>query len=258
MRKLKSILFINDFSSIKNKYGYRIKADSLISSSKLSSLSKTDKSILEKINVTDVIDLRSELEIEAAPDLMLNNSNYHRVSILENSDSPVVNKENRLQILIEKMTYPGGVKACVNEYYAKLVTSTLSLNGYKKALEIIKNAKGTVIYHCTQGKDRTGVLSCILLYILGFDRKTIYKNYKRYNKVTLGQTFAYTFGVAIRYFSIKKARSLSYVLVSRKEYLDHAYALILKEYGSIDNYLYKALNITKEDIKELQNKYLEK
>ena len=36
---------------------------------------------------------------------------------------------------------------------------------------------GAVVFHCTAGKDRTGVVSAILLKKLGFDNQTIIDDY---------------------------------------------------------------------------------
>ena len=254
--KIKSIFFINKFDQIRNKDGKKIKPNSLISSSELSSLNNEDINLLKGLNVTDIIDFRSNCEIKHKPDVEIKGVNYYPLHLLTDEDATVVTKENRIHILKEKMKYPGGVKACVCSYYDKLVTSSLGIEGYKKAFEIVKNSKGTVIYHCTQGKDRTGLFTSMLLYILGFDRKSIYKTYKKYNRKTFFKHLGYVLGVMFRYCSIRKAKALSHVLVSRNIYIDHTVAVILRNYGSIDAYLEKALNIRKEDKELLRNKYL--
>ncbi len=43
----------------------------------------------------------------------------------------------------------------------------------KDVFKTIANASGGVLYHCTAGKDRTGVVSAILLSFLGVSEEDI-------------------------------------------------------------------------------------
>ena len=76
------------------------------------------------------------------------------------------------------------------ESASKAFTKSLA-DGYQKMLydspELIAGAvktvvqclnKGGVLFHCTSGKDRTGVLSAVLLTLLGADREDIVAEYQ--------------------------------------------------------------------------------
>ena len=47
----------------------------------------------------------------------------------------------------------------------------------KKVLELAAEEKGVMLYHCTTGKDRTGILTALLLSIAGVDRNDIIADY---------------------------------------------------------------------------------
>lgn len=44
-------------------------------------------------------------------------------------------------------------------------------------------SKGSVLWHCTEGKDRCGLLSAVLLLTLGVKRSTIMEDYLLTNRV---------------------------------------------------------------------------
>ena len=47
----------------------------------------------------------------------------------------------------------------------------------KKIIDIIMSAESRVMYFCSAGKDRTGVVSAIILKRLGFDDQAIINDY---------------------------------------------------------------------------------
>ena len=58
--------------------------------------------------------------------------------------------------------------------YRGITLSEESKEAYAKFLKLVlENEKGSVLFHCTSGKDRTGIASLLLLHILGVDKETI-------------------------------------------------------------------------------------
>lgn len=48
-----------------------------------------------------------------------------------------------------------------------------------KIVNTVMNAETNVMYFCTAGKDRTGVVSAVILKRLGFDDETIIEDYMK-------------------------------------------------------------------------------
>lgn len=76
-------------------------------------------------------------------------------------------------------------------YFYQMSTQYVQRNNARRSIdkvsEIIKtiiNSEKIVLFNCTAGKDRTGIISAILLLILGIDKDTIVKDYMYTNKVS--------------------------------------------------------------------------
>ncbi len=116
-------------------------------------LSEKDLNKLKEMNVKNVIDLRYPNEAAKAPNRLkdLDWVKYHNITI-------AVNRKYSL--------YDSYVKALECK---KLI---------KKIFETIADAKeGTILFHCTYGKDRTGILSMLILGIANVRNEDIVKNY---------------------------------------------------------------------------------
>ena len=65
-----------------------------------------------------------------------------------------------------------------NNKYTNYLEYTGEENVIKKLFDIISQAgEGAVLFHCVGGKDRTGVLSLLLLGLVNVDTKSIIENY---------------------------------------------------------------------------------
>jgi len=61
----------------------------------------------------------------------------------------------------------------------------------EKIISTIMNADGNVLYFCTAGKDRTGVVSAIILYKLGYDEEIIISDYMKSKENMMDLLLAY-------------------------------------------------------------------
>jgi protein-tyrosine phosphatase len=108
--------------------------------------------------------------------------------------------------------------------YPRYVTESARRAAFAKALRAAAAAKGTVLIHCTAGKDRTGWTVAMLMYAIGATEAQVKAEYLR----TAGTDIA--------------------VLQAG---LDQA----LADYGSIDAYLRSGLGLTDADFTKLKAKF---
>ncbi len=70
------------------------------------------------------------------------------------------------------------------ELYPSLVLSEFSQLQYATFLNLIlETEEGAVLWHCSQGKDRTGIGAALILAILGAGRETIVQDFDRSNDI---------------------------------------------------------------------------
>lgn len=111
--------------------------------------------------VTTVIDLRREDETTARPNPFRGNPvvAYHNVSLFDALDPAAMTGENVLHDL----------------YVAALTTRHGAI---AEVLTLITEApEGAVLFHCTAGKDRTGLIAALVLSLAGVEATRIVEDY---------------------------------------------------------------------------------
>lgn len=110
---------------------------------------------LEERNIRTLVDLRSEEEVHRKPcPLALRQGFiYHHLPVTGGGDTPKSRDH-------------------LHRVYAGMVDGQMEC-----ILNVILRAKTNVMYFCTAGKDRTGVVSALLMKKLGCDEKTIIADY---------------------------------------------------------------------------------
>jgi protein-tyrosine phosphatase len=165
----------NSISNFRDLGGYQTRNGDVVAwhhifrSGQLNHMTESDFNILSKeLGVTSVIDLRSDLEIKKDGLGRLTNLpiQYHNISLIPDSGDRKANIER----------YKGFTD--MGQYYAHLVQKPDVGEKLIEALEIIAEpANHPLVYHCAGGKDRTGILTIILLSIMGVPDDDIIADY---------------------------------------------------------------------------------
>ena len=169
---------------------------------------------LLKYGVNTVIDLRDEAEANRNPSVFkfLDGVDYHHACLLEFNPAAVETFGTDLEKSYEYS---------IEHHKA----------GYKKALEAIANAKdGCIMYHCYFGKDRTGLLSVILLHIAGACIEDIIADYQ------VSYTYLLPF-IQKTFADGSPWSSGEDFFKSEADTIAQLIAFINSKYGSIDSYL---------------------
>ena len=146
--------------------GRRTRFRSFVRSDDLSRLSAEGERMLRSYGVRTVVDLRWPEELREHPSVYQHEPGdvrYHHVSLLHESEeawrlgTPVVPKE------------------CWNRMVMEHAPRELA-----RTLTIMADAEpGTVLFHCAAGKDRTGLISSLLLAIAGVPTVSMAEDYAR-------------------------------------------------------------------------------
>ena len=216
-------------------FGYKnVKKGLLFRSATLSDLSKEDQNILIKNNIKTIVDLRGDGERKAKPDTQINGIDNISISLSVISDAKLVK-------------YKGLTLPDLIDCYRQMVAPQLK-ETWSKIFDILLNSDGGVLFHCSQGKDRTGVVSAMILCALGVDKETIFEDYllTNQNPVFFGN-----------HDLPKEAQEiLADYFSAKSEYLNASFDYIEETYGSFDEFLYQCCSLDDKKISALKSKYL--
>ena len=130
---------------------------------------------------------------------------------------------------------------------------------YSKFLDLLLNTPGGFLFHCSAGKDRTGIGGALILHALGVEKKVILEDYLLSNKSVelLARTRARLRENGIEKKLPAEARESIVRIFSGVEpiYLNSAFEAIEKVYGDLDNYM-SELDFGKSKIAMLREKLL--
>ena len=256
--RIKGLSLLDDLGNTKTSEGKRIKLRSIFRSSNLAKIAKEQEDLLyNKYHVHHVIDFRTDEEAEHFPELQDSKINYYHFPMLENHENKMITKENRLGILKEMSKEKGGAKQSMIKFYSLLATSPKAQKAYRDFIDVLLKAKEdeAVVFHCTQGKDRTGIAMMLILTILGVDKETIHKKYMAYNRLRWNFRFWVSVGM-ILVKSPRLALNLDRIIGTRKAYIESTYHAIEENYQSVDNYIRNVIGVNEEEINLLRLKYL--
>ena len=158
--------------------GSKMKRNLLFRCAKLSTLNQDDISSLETLNPYAVIDFRDPKEINKAPDNLSK-------KLLNKYISLPISASTLGRMVAQKKIEGDNVKT-----YEKVMEESYKLyinnhkHVWKEFIKILLNSDNNpVIFHCSAGKDRTGIASFIIQRILNSSMELIYKNYLLSNKL---------------------------------------------------------------------------
>lgn len=252
--KLTGCKNVRDLGGIPVKDGI-VKSGKFIRGACLDALTKNDiLKLVNDYNLSTIIDLRTEREKLDRPDIEISNVKYMHMPIFNNRFPGITHetqedfdrdfKEYKLDLA--KM-YGGMLKEEYLEKVANIVRTIVNLPDNEYA----------VFFHCTEGKDRTGLIAALILLILGADRQAIIENYLETNKINQKKAEKIYWKVRILGRNKEKAQNMRNIFLAKIEYINVAFDVIDKDWKDLDDFIENGLKITKEEIKNLKEKVIE-
>ena len=245
------MLLYRDLGGIKNKEGKTIKPNMIVRGKSLYKINRKEIEQIRKYKLSKVIDLRTAVEADEKPNTIIDNIKYLHMPIFKEKTAGITHEkeENKLKMLMNMVS--------IENLYKLMVTDEYSIGQLKNIIhEIINSDTYPVPFHCTAGKDRTGVVAMLLLNILDVDEKTIMSNYLEINKTHKPKANLFYALINILMWNKELAiKARSYYMV-HESYLQTAIESIKEKYGTIDNYIKEALGVTDEMKQAFKNKVL--
>ncbi|MEJ6347975.1 tyrosine-protein phosphatase [Holzapfeliella sp. He02] len=240
-----------------NREHLTIKPHKLIRSGHLGQLTANDVQFLESYGVAYVMDFRTDHEIEAMPDCTIQRAEYIKNPVF--SEAVAKHAIRTVDIAKNKIDDPQfGYQHLINCYH-DIILSEHSRNAYRTFFDyLLKNNQDdrALLYHCSEGKDRTGMATIFLLSALDFDIETIKKDYLLTNSATTAYLESCLHIAYENHADETTIKAITDLATVRSDYVDYAFNLINERYGNMATFLEQVLNLTPEKIKKLKAIYL--
>lgn len=227
--------------NVKNKQGQQIK--NIYRGGLSQSITDDDAQMLKDKKIKHIIDLRGTSEIQTAP--MINESGIKTKNIMILK----VDQQNK-----QENFGKGNFENLMIELYQNQFVKS---DGFAEELAYIHQLQGeTLMFHCTAGKDRTGITGVILMYILGFTKSQIIDEYLAIDpKLEIMLLEKIKRIPEFNTSNIPKATLLALVSVNEK-YLEAFFTGVEQEYQTFDNYIEKKIGLTQKMQADLKKYYL--
>lgn len=210
--------------------GYRIQGEksytrfnALIRSDIQRCPSEEDLDFLRRNNITTIIDMRGRQDVMMAPSGFagLEEFEYHNIPIDEGSG------------------VPESVEAVPGSYVAIATAKNMP-----EVFRLIAASKTGVMFNCTAGKDRTGVVSALILWLCGVSREDILFDYML-TKECNRERFVL---IHENYPEIDMN-----IVIPNEGYMCKFLDLIEQQYGNVEGY-FTAIGITEKAQRAIRNK----
>ena len=215
-----------------------------------------------------VADLRMTSEIEGAPDPEIDGVKYLHLGIMDEEalaekranlrpedveDLDMTDKLDRL-----KLAFRLGIVG--DQMYIDFLSAETGRTGYARMFREILDMPedGALLFHCTQGKDRTGCAAMLILSALGVDEDTILQDYMLTN--TFNAELIESERKMLIDWGVDDAELDTYMIAMDAvniQYMINALDWMKANYGSALGYITAELGVTDDEIEMLRDRYLE-
>ena len=223
-----------DLGGLSTVDGRHIKWGKIYRSDELSQLTDSDLVYLDTLQIKSVLDYRSRHEVRKCTDRALSSVQfYYSIPISSGAVKSSANPNNsNVDTLVAQM----------QNMYREYIKDSDCLNSFRQMFKIVQYDLSTpTLFHCSAGKDRTGITIALFLFALGVSEEQIIKNYM----VSKCHT-------PLKYREIvEKYPRMEPIFTVEKSYIMSSFKEIKRLYGSIDFFLEKVLMVNKPLLREI-------
>jgi len=205
-----------------------------IRSGSLFGLTEHGKARLLDLGVQCVVDLRSHKEVSSRPDTVIEDSRFcwHHLPMLDHIYSCMA------------QDLPDSFPPSLEEMYLSLLEESAAVFG--QLFELFAHPDyQSYVFHCTAGKDRTGIVAALLLSLAGVDEQTIVEDYA-HSEELLSDLIS----------KVDLAGLPPYILASRPQTMQALLCHLNVRYGGIQGYLCE-IGVTPADQAKVLKKLLD-
>ena len=232
---------LRDLGGLTTSDGHTVRTGQLFRSGHLCDLGDADRAIVRSLGLQTIVDLRrpAEADVKPHPDLPSVDVVGISVSSDDNEFAVVANA------MLDPRAEPLGPDHITN-YFRTLVTD--HIDRYRPVFDLATDPdRQPLLFNCTAGKDRTGVVAAVLLRILGVDDNLVMADYLLSNevrrswietaKVDHRQRIAHHLGITPAEVPEERMASSRALLYCREDYLRAVLDTAEARWGSWDGFV---------------------
>ena len=241
-----------DIGGIITKTGESVRAGCVIRSANLSAATENDIRVLrDRYHLQLILDLRTPMAARMKPDAPVPGALYDPMPVFDDAMVGVTHERDR-DYARRKTKMPD-----MKQLYALMVTRENCRERFGQVISKIMCSdfdQGSVLCHCSEGKDRCGLTVAFLLSALGVSREKIMEDYLITNEVSVPKAEKLYLEVLKNGAEEEVARSVRDSFVVKEEYLNEAFRVIDASYTSMEDYLEDGLMIPEKTIRDFREK----
>jgi protein-tyrosine phosphatase len=244
-----------DLGGYETTDGHFVQWGKIYRSGVLSYLTPSDLTYLSQLDVRVVCDFRTAQENQTAPEKWVAGGDVARISLPIGNDSSG-HTLTSMQTMLARNPTPDQLRAWMTDTYSDFAFRAAP--EYAKVFAQLKEDRVPLLYHCSAGKDRTGVFSAFLLLTLGVPEDTVLADYALTTNYLKEDT------AANRKMLTNAAPAISHLTPEQRNVLMAADPAYLKStlnaintrYGSFANYRRQELGVSDSDVETLRSRLL--
>ena len=247
-------LNFRDLGGYQSKDGRIIKYGVLFRSGSLSKASSLDIQELKQLNIHTVFDLRSVKEANVAKDPVISNKYLRANPAIDNLGQEIDFSGKGIQQRAKQIE--GGLHHVLKVFDHFYESAPFNNQAIRLLLETLANNEVPLLFHCSAGKDRTGLMGIIIMLLLDIDESQIITEYLKTNLV-------YQDRIDKRmkqYWPLSKITLVKNIIYGTEGVLEN-YALIVlnsikEKYHSYEEYFFQEYHLDIQQINQIKDKLL--
>lgn len=241
---------LRDLGGIESAGGRRIRSGLIFRSGSLERLTPAGVTDLLALGIGMIFDLRSAPERNHSPTHWLANHDVGRWQ-LDGNDTLGDPKPLLAQSLISAEK----TRSMMRNVYQTLPAH--HRESYAALFRALARSEHPILFHCSAGKDRTGVAAALLLALLGVGRAEIDADYLETNAAVDATTQMFLSDPRNAAALDAPAHAWKPMMIADTSYLDVMFEAIHAAHGSVESYVQTQLDVSMTEIRRLREKLLE-
>ena len=214
---------------------------------------EADRARLDGLGLRLILDLRSGVEAAKLPDYVPDGARLVQICGLRDATGQEIDfSPNDIQRLVQNA--PAGTNL-TQLIYRQMLTGN---KAFKELFRALEAGETPILFHCTAGKDRTGVAAMLILLALGASDETICADYARTNLCRAAEIEKAMADHAAE-IAADPAQKLRWQTSAGVDPETAPFVLrtIRQDYGSAESYLEAEYGLTPARLMRLRRMYLE-